>query len=187
MNNVTFVSISPGSFTGLTIWDQYGKYINTGTIKYFKHLDYSERLFKTRQHHNIAFAVIEDHEQHTNEKMTWGVDAHASQTQLTICKEIFDSHILISPSQWNRSGHQDYMKRQLTLQTLQLNLRNIPEIDSALIGRYVFQFANRYVGHKTFEALHQLATTTHKWPLLSQKQPWNDLIKIYSEQLSINI
>ncbi len=187
MNNITFVSISPGSFTGLTVWDQYGKHINTGTIKYFRHLDYSERLQKTKQHHNIAFAVIEDHDRQTNGRMTWAVNAHAVQTQLTICKEIFDSHILISPSQWNRARHQDYMKRQVALQTLRLNLRNIPEINSALIGRYVFQFANRFVGNLTFEALHQLAATTHKWPLLSQKQPWNDLIKSYSEQLTINL
>ena len=188
-NNTTFVSISPGTYTGITLWGAGGNHIITGIARYLSHNDFKKRLYTIKKQHRISFAIIEDHAFTMNRpnRKRQTFSKRSGETQLSICKEIFDCHITIGVSQWNRAGHKNYMKRQIALQTLNLDLKTTMELNSALIGRYAFQLVNRYAGHFTFYAMERFAMEQNQWPLLSGPHPWDELVKGLSEQLSMNI
>jgi len=61
MNNGNFISIDPGSSdpTGVAIFDNAGRLLLTGSVRYLSAVNYAEQFGKIIKQHDIQFAMIE--------------------------------------------------------------------------------------------------------------------------------
>ena len=168
MNNGNFISIDPGSSdpTGVAIFDQTGKLLLTGSVRYFSAVNYAEQFGKIIKKHDIRFAMIE------NFVVFSGMKRHNSfkvQAQVQQLSEIFEHHIMINPAQWNGQKWKDAYKRKIALDIFGKQFNNSHETDAALMGDFIFRKAQVSLGEAVWEALNWLARTKKKWPTMKEQ------------------
>jgi len=188
MEKLRWCSIDPGSPTGVAIFDEYGKSILTGTVKYLTAEDYINRLKQMRDYHMIAFALLESYTPFIAGRK--GVfrtrTSFKVNTQLQICKEIFKEHVLVNPKQWNPGSYSDRWKRAIVRSEYFIDLKNSHETDAFLMGMNIWKRVQMATGSRAFWALMALAMSDRKkYPRANDRMPWFDLLEKYHEQMAI--
>ena len=166
-----FISIDPGNPTGVSVFDHDGKHITTGTVKYNGYQDYTETLKKIAENHTILFALIEDFVQFRSGRKARGYNNFKGATQLQLCKEIFENHVLVHTMQWNPRRYSAWMKKQL-IEDLGIKARNEHERDSALMGVNIFKKVQLATGGRAFDSLFALSKEGKRFPRRIEPVPW---------------
>jgi len=188
MEKLRWCSIDPGSPTGVAIFDQYGKHVITGTIKYLTAADYIDRMKKMRDFHSIAFALLESYTPFiTGRKGVFRTrTSHKVSTQVQICKEIFPEHIFVNPKQWNPSSYSDKWKRAIVRSDYHIDMTNSHETDAFLMAMNIWKRVQMATGQRAFWALLALAMSDRKkYPRANDRAPWFDLLEQYHDDMEI--
>jgi len=165
-NSMKFCAIDPGKVTGITLFDQSGKLLDTFTLHYQDHRQYSEALETAKQRHFIQFALIERFTPFIGVRRK---GAHSAETQVTICKEVFPAHVLVYTSQWNPRAYKSKFKRTVWAPTLfQRLFRNDHECDAAIMGGVLWSRVSSSIS-EAFAALWWLARTKKSWPTAKEQ------------------
>ena len=165
-NTMNFCSIDPGKQTGIALFDQYGKLLDSFTLHYQDHEQYSKALQEAKLRHFIQFALIERFTPFIGKQRK---GAHSVQTQMTICQEVFSSHVLIYTSQWNPRAYKGKFKRTVWAPTVfQRLFPNDHQCDAAIMGTVIWTKTVSAIG-EAFNALWWLARTKKSWPTLREE------------------
>ena len=156
---MNWCSIDCGKVTGITIWDETGKLIETVTVKDFgKITEFYFAVAEIKAGFDVVFALIEDYINFSKRFRK----ASKVETQIRVCEDVFDNRIMIYNRQWQKHSYSTREKKLLVYEYYGIDV-NDHQADSCLMGREIFNYCeHRYGnGHKY---LYKLATTTKKWP-----------------------
>ncbi len=177
---MNFISIDPGKQTGLAVFDQYGKLLDSFTLHYRDHLDYSKALQEAKERHFIQFALIERFTPFVGMRRK---GAHSVETQMTICKEVFPAHVLIYTSQWNPRSYKGKFKRTVWAPMLFHRIfPNDHQCDAAIMGGVIWSRTSAAIS-EAFQALWWLARTKRAWPTAKERS----LVSLWDEYRKVEM